>query len=208
MTTNGYTGAVSSELIERKSALRRLVRDKLRAMTDSQRTESSARARALLELQEVWIQAKSVLFFAPLQEELDVWALAEKGLLAGKTVGLPRFEQGRNSYAACEIRNLSSDLRPGRFGIREAGERCAELSLNRLDLILVPGVAFDPQGRRLGRGKGFYDQLLAAVHGTTCGVAFDEQIEREVPVEPHDILLDCILTPTRWVSCSRGAVME
>src|SRR6266404_6219262 len=135
MTTNGYTVAVSSELIERKSALRRLVRDKLRAMTDSQRTESSARARALLELQEVWIQAKSVLFFAPLPEELDVWALAEKGLLAGKTVGLPRFEQGRNSYAACEIRNLSSDLRPGRFGICEASGACPQLSLNRLDLI-------------------------------------------------------------------------
>jgi len=177
-------------------------------MTNSQRTEGSAAARALLELQEAWIQAKSVLFYAPLPDELDVWALAEKVLLEGKKVSLPRFDPRRNCYTACEIRDLSTDLRPGRFGIREAGERCAELSLNRLDLILVPGVAFDPQGRRLGRGKGFYDQLLAAVQGTTCGVAFDEQIERDIPVEPHDILVDCILTPTRWISCSRRAVME
>ena len=200
--------AVSSELIEQKSALRRRMRDKLRAMTDSQRDDASIRARALLEAQAVWRRAGSVLFFAPLREELDIWALAEKALLSGKTVGLPRFEGKRNSYAACEIRDLNTDLSPGRFGIREAGASCGELSLNRLDLILVPGVAFDSQGRRLGRGNGFYDQLLTAVRGTTCGVAFDEQIEREIPVEPHDIFVDCILTPTRWISCSRRAVME
>jgi 5-formyltetrahydrofolate cyclo-ligase len=64
---------------------------------------------------------------------------------------------------------------------------------------LVPGVAFDLHGRRLGRGKGFYDRLLADVRGKTCGVAFDEQIVREVPVEPHDSDVNCILTPTRWI---------
>ena len=76
---------------------------------------------------------------------------------------------------------------------------CAPALLNSLDLVLVPGVAFDLHGRRLGRGKGYYDQLLAGVCGTTCGVAFDEQIVREVPLEPHDVLMNCILTPTRWV---------
>jgi len=73
------------------------------------------------------------------------------------------------------------------------------LSLNRLDFILVPGVAFDLQGRRLGRGKGFYDQILAVVRGTVCGVAFDQQITPEIPVEPHDAVVNCILTPTRWI---------
>src|SRR5204863_2517253 len=95
--------------------------------------------------------------------------------------------------------NLVSDLKIGRFGIREPAEHCPPISLNRLDFILVPGVAFDLTGRRLGRGKGFYDQLLAAVSGTTCGVAFDEQIVREIPVAPHDIRVNCILTPTRWL---------
>jgi 5-formyltetrahydrofolate cyclo-ligase len=66
-------------------------------------------------------------------------------------------------------------------------------------LVLVPGVAFDSHGRRLGRGKGFYDQLLAFVRGTKCGVAFDEQIVPEIPIEPHDVRLNCILTPTRWI---------
>jgi 5-formyltetrahydrofolate cyclo-ligase len=71
--------------------------------------------------------------------------------------------------------------------------------LNRLDLVLVPGVAFDARGGRLGRGKGFYDRLLSAVNGTKCGVAFDEQIVDAVPVGPLDVLVNCILTPTRWI---------
>jgi 5-formyltetrahydrofolate cyclo-ligase len=68
-----------------------------------------------------------------------------------------------------------------------------------LDFILVPGVAFDLSGRRLGRGKGYYDRLLKQTRGTTCGVAFDEQIVGEIPVEPHDLNVNCILTPTRWI---------
>jgi 5-formyltetrahydrofolate cyclo-ligase len=64
---------------------------------------------------------------------------------------------------------------------------------------LVPGLAFDPSGRRLGRGKGFYDRLLAMVRGRKCGIAFEEQVVPEIPVEPHDIRLDCLLTPRRWM---------
>ncbi len=90
-------------------------------------------------------------------------------------------------------------MRTGRFGIREPVDRCTHLGLNRLDLILVPGVAFDLNGRRVGRGKGYYDRLLRLASGRKCGVGFDEQLVSEVPVEAHDILLNCILTPTRWL---------
>jgi 5-formyltetrahydrofolate cyclo-ligase len=71
--------------------------------------------------------------------------------------------------------------------------------LNRLDLVLVPGVGFDLQGRRLGRGRGFYDRLLADVDGIKCGVAFEEQVVSEIPVGPRDVRLNFILTPTRCV---------
>jgi 5,10-methenyltetrahydrofolate synthetase len=108
-----------------------------------------------------------------------------------------KFATGR--YLACQITNITEDLSHGQYGIREPGGHCIAIPSNRLDLILVPGVAFDAYGRRLGRGKGFYDQLLESVRGTTCGVAFDEQIVEAVPVEPHDVYLNCILTPTRWI---------
>jgi 5-formyltetrahydrofolate cyclo-ligase len=147
----------------------------------------------------VWRDARSVLFYAPLAGELDVWPLLETAIASGKMAALPRFAPNTKSYVACEVREPASEVKPGHLGIREPTEGCAKVRVNRLDLVLVPGVAFDLHGRRLGRGKGFYDQLLAAVRGKTCGVAFDEQIVREVPVEPHDSDVNCILTPTRWI---------
>jgi 5-formyltetrahydrofolate cyclo-ligase len=120
-------------------------------------------------------------------------------LKENRIVGLPRFDLATQKYIPCQVRELDKDVKPGKFTIREPANHCALLPLNRLDLILVPGVAFDLHGRRLGRGKGYYDQMLADVRRKTCGVAFDQQIVPTVPVEPHDLRLDCILTPTRWV---------
>lgn len=186
-------------LPQAKTELRRVVRTRLKAMTPEQRASASENACRLLEKQEVWQRARLIFFYAPLPAELDVWPLVRDSLAAGKTVALPRFDAATQRYVACQITDATKDLDHGKFGIREPGAHCIAVPPNRLDLILVPGVAFDLRGRRLGRGKGFYDQLLASVGGTTCGVAFDEQIVEEVPVEPHDVHLNCILTPTRWM---------
>jgi 5-formyltetrahydrofolate cyclo-ligase len=186
-----------------KAELRKNVRAVLAGMAPSDRTSHSDAACRLLERQAIWATAKTILFYAPMREELDIWPLLVDSVAAGKTVSLPRFDPATNRYLACEIRDAAKDVATGQFGIREPGERCVAVPLNRLDLILVPGVAFDLRGGRLGRGNGFYDRLLAEVRGATCGVAFDEQIVEEIPVEPHDIHLNCILTPTRWVDVTR-----
>jgi 5-formyltetrahydrofolate cyclo-ligase len=190
---------MQNSIREAKQALRSQVSARLKQMEPGQRAAASARARALLASQALWKTAQWVLFFAPLPEELDVWPLLTEALAAGKKVGLPRFVAEDESYEACQIQDPKSDLRVGHFGIREPASRCAPLRSTRLDLILVPGIAFDLNGSRLGRGKGYYDQLLGELRGTTCGVAFDEQIVDEIPIAPHDVRLDCILTPTRWV---------
>jgi 5-formyltetrahydrofolate cyclo-ligase len=130
-------------------------------------------------------------------------AVVGEALLAHKTVALPRFSPATRTYLAARIQNPEHDLRRGQLGIREPTETCAEFPLNRLNLVLVPGVAFDLQGRRLGRGKGFYDRLLAGLCGAKCGVAFDEQIVNAVPVGPLDVQLNCILTPTQWVETAK-----
>ena len=131
-------------------------------------------------------------------KELDVWPLLDQAIRAGKRVYLPRFVKERNCYEASEILDLTRDLKPGNLGIREPNERCMLLRSGRVDLILVPGLAFDLEGHRLGRGKGYYDRLLAKLEGTTCGVAFDEQMMQQIPVEAHDVRLNFIITPTRW----------
>jgi len=189
---------MSLELQEAKAELRRAVRARLKGMTAQQRSDASARARALLQRQPLWQEARSILFFAPLPGELHVWPLLAEAFGAGKSVGLPRFSESAARYIACEVRDCERDLATGRYGIREPAATCAAFPY-RVDLVLVPGVAFDLEGGRLGRGKGYYDRMLAELSGTTCGVAFDEQIIPEVPVEAHDRHVNYLLTPTRWV---------
>jgi 5-formyltetrahydrofolate cyclo-ligase len=184
---------------EAKQALRKQVCAELKRMEPGERAAASAGARAVLAAQALWKTAQAILFFAPLPEELDVWPLLIEALSAGKQVALPRFVAETRTYETCLIVDPNTDLKLGHFGIREPASRCARLVSNRLDLILVPGVAFDLQCHRLGRGRGYYDQLLGLMSGTTCGAAFENQILNHVPVEPHDVRLNCLLTPTRWI---------
>lgn len=193
------TFTVTVPLDSAKHQLRQQVRARLNGMSSRQREGASCQICACLRQQRIWQSAGSILFFAPLSVEPDIWPLLEEALLAGKTVALPRFASVTQSYITCALRNLETDLQSGQFGIREPGLSCPEFPVSRLDLVLVPGVAFDARGGRLGRGKGFYDRLLSAVNGTKCGVAFDEQIVDAVPVGPLDIPVNCIMTPTRWI---------
>ena len=183
-----------------KEQLRAQVRQRLGALHASEREHASAQACSLLQEQQLWKTAQSIFFYAPLPGELNIWALLPEALQLGKTVLLPKFNPGTDSYQPYHIQNLESDLLPGKFGIHEPNGNCAPCLLKQLDLVLVPGLAFDLSGSRLGRGGGFYDKLLAGLSGTKCGVAFDEQLLGNIPVEPHDIPVDYLLTPTRWIT--------
>ena len=180
------------------------MRDEIRAalakLSNSERALGSQEIRARLEQRKIWREAGSVLFYAPFAAEPDIWQLLSDALAAGKMVFLPRFDSESANYIVCQVQDLAADIVTGRFGIREPQVGCARLSLKRLDLILVPGIAFDLAGHRLGRGKGYYDRLLGELQGEKCGVAFDQQIVNRVPIEPHDMRLSCIVTPTRWQS--------
>ena len=182
-----------------KDALRKRIRSALDEISPAQRIAASGQLRTRLQEHPVWKNAKSVLFFAPLANEADVWPLLEGAPAAGKDPALPRFDARQQGYVACRVQNLPGEIVTGRFGIREPSAGCPEILLHVPDLILVPGVAFDLSGHRLGRGKGYYDRLLAKARGVKCGVAFDEQIVKAVAAGTHDIRMDFILTPTRVI---------
>ena len=190
---------MAADIIERKAAMRREIRARLQLVTPDKRIVASRGICARLRGSEVWRSAKTILFFAPMLDEPDLWSLLEEALSGEKTVALPRHVADRQSYAAAQVCDVSSDLCAGKFGIREPKESCREIVLSGADLVLVPGVAFDLHGRRLGRGRGFYDRLLADASGIKCGVSFDEQIVSEVPVVPTDAQVDFVVTPTRWI---------
>jgi 5-formyltetrahydrofolate cyclo-ligase len=189
---------MNSPIESDKTLLRQQVRARLRALSAEQLRADSQQVCERLFTLPVWKRARIVLLFAPLPDEPDILPVISTALKEGKEVSLPKLDSAGFGYDASPIKSLE-DLSPGKFGILEPRDTTTAMALNRLDLVLVPGVAFDPRGGRLGRGKGYYDRLLAAVNGTKCGVAFDEQIVDAVPVGPMDVRLNCILTPTRWI---------
>ncbi|HNQ88555.1 MAG TPA: 5-formyltetrahydrofolate cyclo-ligase [Verrucomicrobiota bacterium] len=188
-----------------KAALRTELTARLEAVPAQTRTEASTAACRLLVARDEWRTARAILFYAAMRDELDLWPVIREAWSQDRTVALPRYQPACRAYEAACVGG-PADLRTGWYGILEPGPQCASIPVNRLDLVLVPGLAFDPVGGRLGRGKGHYDRLLADARGWLCGVAMDEQVVLSVPTGPQDVLLNCILTPTRWIACRQRSV--
>ena len=185
-----------------KTGWRRQFRGILKNIAPAQRKEESIRAGELLRQQNIWRNARAILFYAALPGELDLTPLIPAAMHSGQIVALPRFVPAAGVYEAVLITEFAKDCAAGQFGISEPGAHCEAIALNRLDLVLTPGLGFDLSGRRLGRGQGFYDRLLAEIAGVKCGVAFDSQVVAHLPAEGHDITMNFILTPTRWLEVS------
>ncbi len=181
-----------------KARLRVQLGERGKAFSPAERAEASARISERLERQSTWLEAQAVFCFAPLPEEANLWPLLSEALRRGKLLALPRYSKSEDCYLPYRVADLERDLEPGYFGIREPSRACPLFALDRLDLTLVPGVGFGLNGGRLGRGKGYYDRLLARISGWKCGVAFDWQVVPHLPVEPHDVCMDYLVTPTRW----------
>jgi 5-formyltetrahydrofolate cyclo-ligase len=162
------------------------------AARDAAARTVAARALALPEIAD----ARGVLAYAATGEELDPARLVNALREAGARVAYPRVcGPGRIELHWC----VEDGLAPGYCGILEPGEDTDVADVAEIDLALVPGVAFDEMCGRLGMGGGFYDRLLPRLRpdATAIGLAFDEQIVSEVPVEDHDIPLGIVVTPTR-----------
>jgi 5-formyltetrahydrofolate cyclo-ligase len=188
-----------------KAALRQQLRQQLKSFPASERAAASAEICHRLKQQSAWRSAAVVLLYAPLPGEPDVFPLLREALSAGKTAALLRHRPADDSYVPCRVRDPQRDLRPGKFGVPEPLDSCPAVGLHELDLTLVPGLGFSLVGGRLGRGLGYYDRLLARIQGWKCGVAFDWQVGVEVPTEAHDVCLDSIVTPTRWLEVASPA---
>jgi 5-formyltetrahydrofolate cyclo-ligase len=178
-----------------KTELRAKIRAALEKISPAVRAVESVDLCARLKAQ--MQSAHTILFFAPLPDELDVWPLLAESLAGGKTIALPFFDAVKQTYGARQVKNTVTEIATGKFGVREPASCCAGISLDQFDLALVPGVAFDFSGNRLGRGRGFYDRLMKKVSGKKCGVAYNFQLLEKIPAEPHDAKVDFILTPER-----------
>lgn len=133
----------------------------------------------------------SIGFYAALDDEINVFPAARKALQRGKKIFFPRMNGKKIEFY--RVTDLEKDLRPGKFGILEPAKD--RKRIRPLDLILIPGRAFDKKGARLGRGIGYYDRLLEKWQASVrMGVAFREQLIAQVPKEAHDIDMDIVIT--------------
>jgi len=183
-----------------KEELRRLLRGKANEHSPEERRASSAKLCEVIRAQDIWSKANSILLFSPMAHEPDISCLLSDALSAKKVVGLPAWSAEQAQYRALQVTDPQADIAPGQFGIHEPRSRCAILPLQKIELILVPGLAFARNGARLGRGKGFYDRLLAQTTAPKCGVAFEWQIMDNIPAASHDIPMNYIATPSGLTS--------
>lgn len=186
---------MQSSIHHSKAQLRAQIRGVLRRITPSARAGASEKIRLILSAWPCWLRAETVLFYAPLPDEPDLWPLFEQGLQLGKRCALPAYKPDSDTYEPRLVRNPATELRQGKLGVAEPGPACPVLDPHSVELVFVPGLAFDRRGYRLGRGKGYFDRLLPTLSGIKCGVAFAEQLVDALPIELHDARLDCIVTP-------------
>lgn len=140
-----------------------------------------------------WQSASCVCVFSALADEPDVLASWPEG----KRIAMPRVEGDELKFHWVASR---AELRPGQFGILEPAAEAPDAG-REFDLILVPGMAFDFRGGRLGRGRGFYDRFLSNARGPRAGVCFEDQIVDDVPSEAHDLRMDFVVTPSAIYRC-------
>lgn len=178
-----------------KSRLRKQVYARLqRQREDTRRRKSEAVWRRLQRLK-VFRLAKTVCCYVSLPDEVQTGPLITQMLEAGKRVVVPKV-QGRR-LALSEVKDPARELVPGAFGVLEPKPGAFRpVAMERLDLVLVPGLAFDRRGHRLGRGEGYFDRFLARVPEDipTIGICYDFQLVDRLPNEPHDQAVGAVIS--------------
>ena len=178
--------------MEEKDAWRARMRRRLDALPPETRRREAEAVTAHVLRWAVYRRARTVMLYVPLPGELDTCALLTDVLAAGKVLALPRCGQA-GAMDAVPVDDWRA-LQPGRFGLREPSPQRAAMPPGAIDLILVPGLAFDARGHRLGHGAGYYDRFLRGTAAVTAGLAYQAQSVPELPVQAHDVALHYCVT--------------
>jgi 5-formyltetrahydrofolate cyclo-ligase len=190
---------VKSVVTGSKDTLRRKILNLLRRQKEEDRRKKSRRILDKLFATQEFKDSKIILFYASFDGEVDTFEMMKQAQKLGKKIALPTIIRNRTQKRICPtlVENFSQDLRVGPYGIKEpqiAGGR--SVGVDQINLIIVPGVAFDRSEHRLGRGRGYYDRFLDKVppHIPTFGLAFDFQIVDSLPhQELHDVRVSRVI---------------
>lgn len=187
---------VGAPLREAKQAMRTLVAAARDALDPAWRAQASVRLVERIAALSTLVDAGTVLLTAPFRSEWDASPLVARALAAGKVVALPRVDESSRMLELRRIVDPARDIVAGYRGLPEPARGCERVATASIDWVLVPGIAFDRMGGRLGYGGGYYDRLLPVLpaRATRVAGAFSAQIVDAVPSAPHDITMDTVMT--------------
>jgi 5-formyltetrahydrofolate cyclo-ligase len=199
---------MDSDISALKRRLRRAVAGRILELDPADRRRQQDALAAGFARLPGFARAGTVLLYATaFPEEIDTAAMLRRALAQGKRLVCPRVDRAERRLRLYLIEDLERDFRAGTLGIPEPRKTCREIAPAEVDWVLVPGLAFDARGFRLGRGAGHYDRLLPFLRPEVprWALAFDCQWEDALPVEAHDQPLDGVVSPGKSLVRAPGA---
>jgi 5-formyltetrahydrofolate cyclo-ligase len=158
--------------------------------------EASVQIQRLLFGLSVFQQSRTIMLYVSMGSEVATDNMIQESLQMGKRVAIPYLQEQYGKMDASEIHNLTDDLMEGKFNTRVPKPECYRpLAPADVDLIVLPAVAFDEQGNRMGYGGGYYDRYLKTInsHTALAGINFTTQVVKEIPTQPHDMPVDYVI---------------
>ncbi len=185
----------------KKEDVRRRVKAQKSILDESERITAAQAVFDMLEKTAAFMMSDHILMYHSLPDELPTTTFLDKW-------------SGRKHFYLPRVNGLNLEILPydrsrlalGAFHIEEpTGDET--VSVNDIELVIVPAVGYDSRGNRVGRGKGYYDRLLAESRATKVGVVYDFQVVDEIESEPHDVRVDIVITDKAWYHTATGRKM-
>lgn len=181
-----------------KGELRKELKKK-RKLIDK-KNEKDADIKENLICSDLYLDAKTVLFYAALEDEINVDECIEDALMLGKQVALPVCINGDGDMKFYYI-NSMSDLNTGFFGVREPDvSKCKEVTDYSKSICITPAIAYDKRGYRLGYGKGYYDRFMQKNNLLSVGLCYNELVKDELPTGEYDVPVNYIITENGFIA--------
>jgi len=188
---------LSESQIENKAKIRKEILARLRSQVNTERIVKSDKIKRRLFKEKCFKNAESVMFYVSKSYEVDTSSMIEEALKKGKRVIVPVTNPKEKKLIPSEIKCPSKDLAKGLFGIREPKKECIKaVDIKDIDMVIVPGIAFDDKGNRIGHGQGYFDRFLKHLpkKTPTIGLAFKLQLVRRIKAFPWDIPVTKLIT--------------
>ena len=186
-----------------KQELRALIKEKRAKISPEEKKQRDAAIRARILASPVFLEASSLLIYAPREQEINLLPLCRAAWERGIPVGFPRCDTATSTLQFCCL-EPNGRLVKGAYGIYEPPIDAPPCPIDAHTLCILPGLTFDPTGGRLGYGKGYYDRFLATFPGVRAAAIYESLLVKHVPTEPHDRPVALLFTEHECWDCRKA----